>query len=191
MPTSTGDKHGPFQAFGNQPSEFWTDPFYSNRAAYPLRGPFGSYGYTHTPPGGGANGNDSGGGTGGGGTGTTPPPAGATPPPPVPPPTTGPNLPSGFDLKDILKLLAVSIPGLGMLLSGGGGGSNGDSALSTVAPQMKDMLSLQINQAKRSDPLHAALTQMAMNFLPRSSGSALPGRTDISRVAPYVPTRQP
>ncbi len=92
----------------------------------------------------------------------------------------------GMSLKDVLGLLGVAIPGIAALTSGKS--ETPKNPLDDLVPQLKDSLNMELNRSKRQDPLHAALTQMAMNFLPRSSMSALAGRPDVSKMTPYAPS---
>jgi len=63
---------------------------------------------------------------------------------------------------------------------GGNGGSNsGLEQLLSQVPEYKQMLQLQTSQAQRQVPLHAALTQIALNFLPNAGFNALPGRPSV------------
>mgnify|MGYP001581377981 CR=1 FL=1 len=81
----------------------------------------------------------------------------------------------GFGMSGALKLLATA-PLLVSALRGTGGGGQPD--LSTEAG-LGEMLDLKKQQARRQDPLRQALTQLAMNLLPRSAFGALPGREEI------------
>jgi hypothetical protein len=49
-------------------------------------------------------------------------------------------------------------------------------ALLNGIPEMREALGLQTAQARRQDPLHAALTQLALNFLPRAGFETNPRR---------------
>jgi hypothetical protein len=82
-------------------------------------------------------------------------------------------------LKRLAPLGAAAIPLAGMI-GGGGSSSGGDlSSLMQSVPQLKDMLDLQVSQAKRNDPLHQAVTQMAMNLMPRSAMGPRPNRPKV------------
>jgi hypothetical protein len=78
--------------------------------------------------------------------------------------------------------IAMGIGGLLSLFKGGGGdkpaaGGNTDVAgLMQSIPGLGRSMELQTARAERSDPLHAALTQLAMNFMPRAGFEQYPGR---------------
>jgi hypothetical protein len=63
----------------------------------------------------------------------------------------------------------------------GGGSGAGESAqdfeeLLRRVPQLRQMLDMQAGQAQRSEPLHRASVQMAMNLLPDFAFDAYEGR---------------
>ena len=64
--------------------------------------------------------------------------------------------------KSIASLAAI-IPAL-MMRPGGGGSGSGDPL--SANPQINELIELQAQKARRADPLHAAVTQLAMNRLP-------------------------
>jgi hypothetical protein len=73
--------------------------------------------------------------------------------------------------------------------TGSSGGTDIESLLNSV-PELREALGLQTAQAKRQDPLHAALTQLALNFLPRAGFETNPQRASLiaglpSYVSPY------
>lgn len=71
-----------------------------------------------------------------------------------------------------VKALAGLAPAaVGMASGGSDGGSpsQGLNELLQQIPQLREMLDLQLNQAKRQDPLHEAVTKMSMNLLPNSA----------------------
>lgn len=71
-----------------------------------------------------------------------------------------------------LRALGAAAPVVTSLASGNGGNQNPGAGLADLlkdVPQLRDMLDLQLNQAKRQDPLHEATTQLAMNLLPNSA----------------------
>lgn len=96
---------------------------------------------------------------------------------------------------DPLTLAALAFFGKS-LFGGGNSASNTGSDVSTLIrsiPGLADIVSLQANQAKRQDPLHAALTQLAMNYLPRSAFGSM-GRPAINTSGGYgsgTPGAQP
>lgn len=63
--------------------------------------------------------------------------------------------------------LASLIPLL-LAIRGGGGGSNGGAGAGDFAqmPQLNSLLDMSVNRAQRTDPLHQAVTQLAMARLP-------------------------
>lgn len=64
-------------------------------------------------------------------------------------------------------------------------------ALLQGIPEMREMFDLQTSQARRQDPLHAALTQLALNFLPRAGFETNPRRAGmIANLPKYVPTHR-
>ena len=76
-----------------------------------------------------------------------------------------------------------------------GSGESIESLLNSV-PELREALGLQTAQAKRQDPLHAALTQLALNFLPRAGFETNPKRAAMiaglpSYVSPYRIKTQP
>lgn len=57
---------------------------------------------------------------------------------------------------------------IGALTGGRGGGNNGLQQLIGQNPQLGQLLDISAGRAQRTDPLHAAITQLAMNRLPTS-----------------------
>lgn len=79
-------------------------------------------------------------------------------------------------------LSKVAIPAIGAATIGGQDTASASSEVDKILaafPQLKELLGMQAQNARQSQPLHEAVKQMALNFLPRSSRSALPGVTDI------------
>lgn len=76
-------------------------------------------------------------------------------------------------------------------LFGRGGNNSGQdfSQLLQQVPELRAALALQTRQAERQDPLHAAVTQLAMNLLPKSALSAYEGRPNVG--LPSAPSAPP
>lgn len=95
---------------------------------------------------------------------------GITPPGVRPPNTPPPTKNIGQDLLDQLKSgkgimsLASLIPML--MAAHGGGNSNGGGDPLSQNPQLNSLLDMSVNRAQRTDPLHQAVTQLAMSRLP-------------------------
>lgn len=77
-----------------------------------------------------------------------------------------------------LAVQAIPYIGSGLLalknLFGGGGGSSKNQGrdlqlLLQQIPELRQALQLQVRQAQRTDPLHAAIIQMSQRLLPRSA----------------------
>jgi hypothetical protein len=91
--------------------------------------------------------------------------------------------------------LIALIAGSGLSAANSFRGKGGDTGSSDSeganaflnSPEMKEMLGMGVTQQRRSDPLHAALTQLGMNILPNMSTGPLPGRTDTT-AAGLVPS---
>lgn len=94
---------------------------------------------------------------------------------------------------DPISIGALAV-GLGPLLGNlfGGGKNNGVqdyTKLLQQIPELREMLSLQTQQARMNAPLHQAMVQLSMNLLPKSSRSAYPGVPDISQYGGLSPSR--
>ena len=79
--------------------------------------------------------------------------------------------------------LGPALSGLAALPFGGkGGGDDPGKMLKELLaqiPQLKMGLDLSMRQAMRQDPLHGAVTQLAMNLLPRTSLGPLKDRPNL------------
>ena len=61
------------------------------------------------------------------------------------------------------------------------------NSLLTALPQLKDLLNLQVQTAEQQTPLRTALSQLALNLLPKSSRAAFAGVPDLYNMSPYSP----
>lgn len=84
----------------------------------------------------------------------------------------------------LIPLAVSGLSALGGALFGKGSSNSGSgvdlASLLNSLPELRNALSLQTQQAQRQDPLHAALTQLALNFLPRGAFTSIPGRPQIA-----------
>lgn len=92
---------------------------------------------------------------------------------------TVPGLPNAFltwvkDPKNWAKL-APLIPLLTLAHGGGSGGTGGAPGPGLLDnPGLKSLLDISVNRAQRTDPLHAAVTQLAMSRLPTNMQRQIP-----------------
>lgn len=90
-----------------------------------------------------------------------------------PPSNSGTDAPVGQSLVDRLtnpRNLASLLPLLMAATNRGGGGNGGAGGAGDFAqmPQLNSLLDMTVNRAQRTDPLHQAVTQLAMSRLPTS-----------------------
>ena len=87
--------------------------------------------------------------------------------------TTGPVGAAGGagdgGMMDIVKTGLAGLLGVRSLVGGSGGRSGDYANLLKQIPGLQENLDLQTAQARRNEPLHAAMVQLAMNLLPRSA----------------------
>lgn len=71
------------------------------------------------------------------------------------------QLKSGKGIASLASLIPL------LMAAGGGGGNNGGGGdLLSQNPQLNSLLDMSVNRAQRTDPLHQAVTQLAMSRLP-------------------------
>lgn len=101
------------------------------------------------------------------------------------------TLSSADKLKQVLKLAGLGVTGGTMVKNMFGGGSNSGSGstsdmVSSMGPQFKDLFDLQVAQAKRQDPLHAALTNFAMQLVPKTTATGMSPEQTAAVTAPVT-----
>lgn len=88
--------------------------------------------------------------------------------------TVVPGAAGGLTLGTVVKnLIPLAAPLIGLAsggggeAGGGGGGASGTDLL-TQYPQLQELLAISAERSRRTDPLHQAITQLAMGRLPTS-----------------------
>ena len=111
----------------------------------------------------------------------------------------------------VLSPVIAALAGIGLGGKGGGTSSSGGGAgdASSLTPELRDILALHRDQTLRQDPLHQAITSLALQMLPmfarkglvmRTPGRSFPGSggaggrpapTDLGEVNPPWPEPGP